>query len=309
MTAPPRPFTGVIAAPVLPMLPDSAVDWLTLRSYIRWVAGQRPAGIAMNMDASEAVALSWEEQDEVIRICRQEIDGAARLFSGVIAGSTALAAQRARQLRKAGAQGLIPFPPMPTFLGTPLPAAMVYEFHAAVAEAGELPMIAFQFPRGWGPDYDAEMLAAVARLPALVAIKESSFDAGMTMQAVANSAALGVDRPGVLTGSDTFIFEALTMGCDGALIGFAAMLTGEIVEMQRAVAEGDLNRGKQIWDRIGPVARFCWRAPIRDFRPRVKELLKLQGHLPCAAVRAPQLGVSDAERRQLKQIAAAATMI
>jgi len=67
MTAPPRPFTGVIAAPVLPMLPDSAVDWLTLRSYIRWVAGQRPAGIAMNMDASEAVALSWEEQDEVIR--------------------------------------------------------------------------------------------------------------------------------------------------------------------------------------------------------------------------------------------------
>ena len=262
----------------------------------------------MNMDASEGVALTAEEQDEVVRVCREAVDGACHLFSGIIAGSTRMAAERARRLRDLGVDGVVPFPTFPTFLGTPLPAEMVRAYHAAVADAG-LPMIAFQFPKGWGPDYDSAMLAAVAALPQLVAVKESSFDANMTLQAVANAAALGPGRPGVLTGSDTFIFEAMLMGCDGALIGFAALLTGEIVAMQRAAAAGDLSAAKAIWDRIGPVARHCWRPPIRDFRPRVKELLKLQGLIPHAAVRGPQLGVDDAERALLHRLAAATGMI
>lgn len=306
-----RPYTGIIAAPLLPMLPDQSVDWDALRRYVRWIADQGPAGIAMNMDASEGVALTVEEQDQVVRVCRQELGhgGGPHLFSGIVAGSTAAAAARARRLRELGADGLVPFPTFPTFLGTPLPVEMVYRFHAAVARAGELPIIAFQFPKGWGPDYSAEMLAAVAGLPELVGIKESSFDANMTLQAVANAAALGTDRPGVLTGSDTFIFEAMVMGCDGALIGFGGTCTQEIVAMQRAVAGGDLVAGKAIWDRIGPIARHCWRPPIRDFRPRMKEVLRLQGLFPHATVREPQLGVDDAERAALRRVAEEAGLI
>jgi len=303
-----RPYTGVIAAPMLPMHPDQSIDWDSLRRYIAGVAAARPAGIAMNMDASEGVALTADEQDEVVRVCRGVIAGGCHLFSGIIAGSTAAAAARARRMRDLGADGLVPFPTFPTFLGTPLPTAMVYEFHAAVAEAG-LPMIAFQFPKGWGPDYSAETLAAVASLPQLVAIKESSFDANMTLAAVANAAALGADRPGILTGSDTFIFEAMVMGCDGALIGFAAMCTDLIIAMQKAASSGDLAAAKAVWDRIGPVARHCWRPPIRDFRPRVKEILVMQGLIAHATVRAPQLGVDDAERAELRRLLEAARLL
>lgn len=303
-----RPYTGVIAAPMLPMHPDQSIDWDSLRRYIAGVAAARPAGIAMNMDASEGVALTTDEQDEVVRVCRDVIGSDCHLFSGIIAGSTAAAAARGLRLRDLGADGLVPFPTFPTFLGTPLPTAMVYEFHAAVAEAG-LPMIAFQFPKGWGPDYSAEMLAAVASLPQLVAIKESSFDANMTIAAVANAAALGPDRPGILTGSDTFIFEAMMMGCDGALIGFAAMCTDLIVAMQKAAAAGDLAAAKTVWDRIGPIARYCWRPPIRDFRPRVKEILVMQGLIAHATVRAPQLGVDDAERAELRRLLEAARLL
>ncbi len=303
-----RPYKGVIAALVLPMTPDQSVDWDTLSSYVRSVADQGPDGIAMNMDASEVVALTVEEQDEVIRISREAIGSRCHLFSGIIAGSTRAAAERARRLRDLGADGLVPFPPLPIFLGTPLPTEMIRAFHAAVAGAG-LPMIAFQLPKGMGPDYDAATLAAAAAIPELVGLKEASFDANMTLQAVANASALGADRPGVLTGSDTFIFEALVMGCDGALIGFASILTKEIVAMQRAVAAGDLVAAKAIWDRIGPIARYGWRPPIRDFRPRMKELLKLQGVFPHATVREPQLGVADEERRCLRQLAEAADMI
>lgn len=301
MTSLKRPFSGVISAPFLPMLPDASIDWKTLGSYIAWIAEQRPAAIAMNMDASEVVALTMEEQIKVIQVCREVIDGVCPLLSGLLAGSTALGVENGRALKAAGAEGLVVFPAFPTFLGSPLPVEMVVDFHASIASGVELPIAAFQLPRGWGPDFSPEMMREIVKVQELFAIKESSFDAQMTIQAV-DSASQYADRPAILTGSDTFIFEAMMMGCDGALIGFAGTATRELVEMHQAVAAGDYTRGKAIWDRLAPLARYCWRAPVRDFRPRMKELLKFQGLFPHTTVRKPQLGISEEERRTIREL-------
>lgn len=304
----PRPFKGVIAAPLLPMHDDQSVDWATLERYMDWIAGQKPAAIAMNMDASEVISLSEDEQFEVVRVCRAAIAGRVPLLSGVVAGSTKAAAAKAAKLRDAGVAGFAIFPPFPTFSGAPVPEDMIVRYHRAIAEASGLPIICFQFPKGWGPDYTPSILKAVAEIPQLVAIKESSFDVAQTLQTIDGAAKLA--RPiGVLTGSDTFIFEAMVMGCDGALIGFAGTATAELVAMQAAVARGDISAGKAIWDRIGPLARWCWRPPIRDFRPRMKEALKLQGIFPSAACREPQLGVDDADRREIASILRTAGML
>ena len=67
---------GIVAAPVLPMLPDHSIDWVSLRSYIRWIADQKPTAIAMNMDASEGPSLEHDEQLEILRACKEVIAGA-----------------------------------------------------------------------------------------------------------------------------------------------------------------------------------------------------------------------------------------
>jgi 4-hydroxy-tetrahydrodipicolinate synthase len=293
-----RPFSGVIAAPMLPMHDDGAVDWAGLERYIDWIAAQRPAAIVMNVDASEVIALDDEEQFEVIRVCRRAVAGRVPLLSGIVAGSTRAAARKAAQLRDLGAEGLTVFPPFPTFSGAPVPAEMILRYHRAIAEASDLPIICFQFPKGWGPDYTPEILRAMAEIPQLVAIKESSFDIAQTQQTIEVAHAL--EQPiGVLTGSDTFIFEAMMMGCDGALIGFAGTATAELVAMHEAVRRGDFAAGQAIWARWGPIARYCWRPPIRDFRPRMKELLRLQRQIASAACREPQLGIGPDEQREL----------
>lgn len=298
-----RPFSGVIAAPMLPMHEDGTVDWSALEQYIDWIAGQRPAAIVMNVDASEVIALDDDEQFEVIRVSRRAVAGRVPLLSGIVAGSTRAAARKAAQLRDLGAEGLTVFPPFPTFSGTPVPAEMILRYHRAIAEASGLPIICFQFPKGWGPDYTPEILRAMAEITQLVAIKESSFDIAQTQQTIEVAHALA--RPiGVLTGSDTFIFEAMMMGCDGALIGFAGTATAELVAMHDAVRRGDFAAGQAIWARWGPIARYCWRPPIRDFRPRMKELLRLQGRLVSAACREPQLGIGPDERHELAQLCA-----
>lgn len=308
MTLLQRPFSGLIAAPMLPMLPNAEIDWDALRTYIRWIADQEPSAIAMNMDASEVVSLRPEERLDVIRVCKEEIGGACPLLSGLMAGSTEMAIEQGLELKALGVEGLVVFPAFPTFMGLPLPVEMVADFHREIASATELPVVAFQFPKGWGPDFTPELMKAMNDIPQMLAIKESSFDAQMTIQAVENARSQD-NRLAVLTGSDTFIFEALVMGCDGALIGFAGTATRELVQMQKSVAAGDYNTGKAIWDRLSPIARYCWRAPVRDFRPRMKELLKLQGLFPHATVRAPQTDISDAERLHIRKLAVEAGLI
>ena len=305
---PQRPFTGVIAAPMLPMREGGDIDWPALERYMDWIAAQKPAAIVMNVDASEVIALDDEEQLQVIRACRQAIAGRVPFFSGLVAGSTRAAARKAAAYREAGVEGLTVFPPFPTFSGAPVPAEMIVRYHRAIADASGLPMVCFQFPKGWGPDYTPEILRAIAGIPQLVAIKEASFDVGQTLQTI--EVARNLPEPiGVLTGSDTFIFEALVMGCTGALIGFAGTATAELVAMNDAVQRGDLAQGRAIWNKLGPVARYCWRLPIRDFRPRMKEILRLQGILPSAACREPQLGISAEERAEIERLCRQAGLI
>jgi 4-hydroxy-tetrahydrodipicolinate synthase len=299
---------GIVAAPFLPMLPDESIDWSSLRSYIAWIAGQKPAAIAMNMDASEGPALDRDEQVEVLRVCKAVIGGRLPLLSGLIAGSTRDAVRWARTLQETGADGLAVFPPFPTFLGNPVPSEMIVRYHAAIADAVDLPLVAFQFPKAFGPDFPPETLARLAGIPQVVGLKEASFDTPKTVETIAAAAALP-RKIGILTGSDTFICEAMVMGCDGALIGFAGTATAALIEMHAAVERRDYTAAFAIWARLGPLARFCWRAPIRDYRPRMKEVLKLQGLIPHATVRQPQLGVDDAERAEIHRLAEFAGLI
>ncbi len=70
---------------------------------------------------------------------------------------------------------------------------MIFRYHKAIAEAGGKPIICFQFPKGWGPDYTPAILKRVAEIPEVIAIKESSFDVAQTLSTIATAATL--DRP------------------------------------------------------------------------------------------------------------------
>ncbi|HSB78085.1 MAG TPA: dihydrodipicolinate synthase family protein [Candidatus Methylomirabilis sp.] len=306
-------LTGIVAAPVLPMNPDFSIDWESLHSYLAWIAKQGPTAIAMNMDASEGPALSRDEMVEIVRVSRKIIadacpDHPCPLVSGLIGGSTADAVAFGMQLKTAGAQALAIFPPFPTFLGNPVPTRMIYAYHKAIADGVDLPLITFQFPRAFGPDFPPETLRELVKIPQVIGLKEASFDTTKTLETIETARALP-RKIGILTGSDTFILEAMIFGCDGALIGFAATATDQLIRMHQAVVAKDFETAFEIWGRLGPLARHAWRAPLRDYRPRMKELLVMQGMIRHATVRPPQLPVDDPERSEIRRLAVRAGLL
>src|SRR4029078_12414869 len=107
---------------------------------------------------------------------------------------------------------------------------MVDEYHRAIADGVGLPLIAFQFPKAFGPDFPPETLARLATIPEISGLKEASVDTTKTVATIAVARSLP-RKLGIMTGSDTFICEAMVMGCDGPLIGFAGTATAEVINM------------------------------------------------------------------------------
>jgi 4-hydroxy-tetrahydrodipicolinate synthase len=288
---------GVVAAPVLPFHDNGEIDWKTLERYIAEVGAAQPRAIAMNMALSEVSSLETEEQEEVIRRCRAVLGNTVPLLSGINATHTAGAVTLAKRFQDLGVDGLVLFPPMPAFVGTPT-VDMVVDYHAAVAEAVKLPMLAFQNVFSTYPPGSIKGLSAI---PNIEGIKDASFDVEQTSENI-KEAAEAERRIGVLTGSDTFILEAMLMGCDGALIGFAATATAEIVQMQKFAAERRVEEAYEIWFRLGPLARACWRKPLRDYRVRTKYALMKQGVLPNMKVRSPLSTLTEYDRKNIDAV-------
>ena len=288
--------TGIIAAPPIPFKEDASIDWAALENYIAQVAQASPRAIAMNMAASEVSSLELDEQLEVVRRCRSVIDGACLLLSGVNATHTAGARDLARRLVDAGADGVVPFPPLPAFTA-PLPVDMVEGYHRAIADAVDVPMILFQT---FATQYPKGTILSLSKIPTVVAIKDASFNVDNTVSNI-REAQCADRRIGVLTGSDTFVLEAMLMGCDGALIGLAGTATTELVRMQDLARRKRIEEAYEIWLRIGPMARLCWRPPLRDFRVRLKYLLTRQGLFPNARMRAPFPPIDEKDRQEIDQ--------
>ncbi|MEP7084063.1 MAG: dihydrodipicolinate synthase family protein [Betaproteobacteria bacterium] len=274
--------SGIISAPVLPFAENGAIDWAMLDRYIVQVAAGKPQAIAMNMAVSEVSSLEIAEQLEVIRRCKAVLAGSCTLLSGLSVTHTVAAREHSKRLVDAGAEGIVAFPPVPAFLGGAT-VEMIEDWHRAIAEAIDVPILAFQTP--FSP-YPKGAITALSGIPSIVSIKDASFNVDQTLANVEEAAA-APRRIGVLTGSDTFILEAMLMGCDGALIGFAATATAALVSMQAFAQQGKVTEAYEIWNQLGPLVRVCWRQPLRDYRVRTKYVLMRQGVLPNMVVRSP----------------------
>lgn len=292
-------LAGIVPAVALPMTPDEEPDLAVFRSYLRWIVDQGPVAIAVNADTGEGPTLTADERQAVLEAAVDEVGDRIPVIAGLAGPSTRAARTTARRAAAAGAAGLLVFP-VGAYLGEPLPAEVPYAYHAAVAEAMDLPLILFQLqPALGGALLAPDTLARLVDIPSVVAIKEASFDARLFVELRDLLAGL---RPIVLlTGNDDFILESFVLGAHGALIGMSAVATRAQVEMVAAELAGDHELAQQRYGALLPLVRAVFAAPVRNYRARIKEGLVMQGVIPHATVRAPLLPIAESERRAVRE--------
>jgi len=299
---------GVIPAVILPFNDDLSIDEQGFREHLRDVgATQGLSAITINAHSTEVASCSFDEQRRVLEIAGDEIGDKLPLISGVWADGSLEAARIAKMATASGASALLVFPPAPFTLGQN--QAMAVEHFKRIADASDLPIIAFQYPLATGQGYPNEtLLRMVDEVPNIRAIKDWAGSVQQHEWHVRNLQSLA--RPvTVLSTQSSWLMASLTLGCNGLLSGSGSVIADLQAALFRAVKAGDLAAAQALNDRIYPLTSVFYSQPWVDMHNRMKEALVLLGRLPRAVVRPPLVKIERAEVERIRQALIAAQLL
>ena len=291
---------GVIPAVLLPFHDDLSIDEASFRKHLRDVAATDGlSAITINAHSTEVASCTFDEQKRVHDIAQDEIGSKLPIVHGIWADGSLEAARIARTATADGASALLVFPPAPFTLGQN--TAMAVEHFKHIADASDLPIIAFQYPLPTGQGYPNEtLLRMIEDIPSIRAIKDW---AGTVQQHEWHVRTLqNLQRPvAVLSTQSSWLLSSLVLGCKGLLSGSGSVISDLQAQLFRAVQTNDLATAKALNDRIYPLASVFYAQPWVDMHNRMKEALVLLGRLPRAVVRPPLVKIERAEIERIRR--------
>jgi 4-hydroxy-tetrahydrodipicolinate synthase len=290
---------GVIPAILLPFNDDLSIDERAFRGHIRDVAATEGlSALTINAHSTEVASCTFDEQRRVLDVAQDEIGDRLPLVHGIWADGSLEAARIAKMAAAGGASALLVFPPAPFTMGQN-PEMAVAHFKR-VADACDLPLIAFQYPLATGQGYPKDTLLRLCEeIPTLRAIKDWSNNVPQHEWHVRTLQSL--PRPvTVLSTHSAWLLSSLVLGCNGLLSGSGSVIHDLQARLFRAVRANDLAAAKRIHDRIYPMARVFYADPAVDMHNRMKEALVLLGRLPRAVVRPPLVKIASDEIERIR---------
>jgi len=290
---------GVIPAVLLPFEADLAIDESSFRKHLRDVAATPGiTAITINAHSTEVASCTFEEQRRVLAITQDEIGGRLPLVNGIWADGSLEAARLARMAAEGGASALLVFPPAPFTLGQSPQMAITH--FKRIAEATDLPLIAFQYPLATGQGYPKDTLLAMCEaVPSIRAIKDWINTVPHHEWHVRTLQSL--PRPvNVLSTHSAWLLSSLVLGCNGLLSGSGSVIPDLQSQLFAAVQRNDLATARALNDRIEPLMRVFYADPFVDMHNRMKEALVLLGRLPRAYVRPPLIKIGRSEIARIR---------
>ena len=295
--------SGVIPAVLLPFHEDLSIDEASYRAHLRDVAAASGlSAITVNAHASEVASCTFDEQRRVLAISAEELT--LPIVHGVYADGSLEAARIAKMATAGGASALLVFPPNIYYFGQR--PEMALEHFKRIADASDLPLIAFQYPVAGGYGYPLPTLERIVdEVPSVRAIKDWCANPQLHERHI--RVLQSRSRPvNVLTTHSSWLLSSLVLGCSGLLSGSGSVIADLQARLFRAVKAGKLEEAKTIHERITPTAEVFYAEPWVDMHNRMKEALVLLGKLPRAVVRPPltKLSAQEIERIRLALVAA-----
>ncbi len=286
---------GVIPAVLLPFTSELEIDEAQFRAHLCDVAATPGlAALTINAHSTEAASCSFEEQERVMDITMETVGDRLPVVHGVYAEGSLEGARIAKAAVAAGASALLVFPPGPFTLGH-RPEMVIEHFKRISDAAGDIPIIAFNYPLAINQGYTTEMIVKLGEaVPSVRAIKDWC---NVPVQHERNIRVLqSLPRPiNVLSTHSAWLYPSLVLGCRGLLSGSGSVIADLQAQLFAAVERDDLAAARRLNDRIHPLAEVFYAPPAVDMHNRMKVALMLMGKLKCAAVRPPLVKIADEE--------------
>jgi 4-hydroxy-tetrahydrodipicolinate synthase len=244
-------------------------------------------GLILLGTCGENNSLEPQEKRDVLAAAREVVDRRIPVISGVSELTTPRAVAFARDAEALGVDGLMVLPAM-VYVPT---EDELYEHFRAVAAATRLPIMLYNNPPAYRVNISLRVLEKLARLPNVVAVKESAPDPRRFTDLIN---AFG-DRYVLMAGLDDVAFEGLILGAKGWVSGLTSAFPRESVALVAAIAAGDLAQARRIYRWFMPLLHLD---AEHDLVQSIKLAEQIMGR-GSERVRMPRLPLSGARRAEV----------
>ncbi|MBI2941260.1 MAG: 4-hydroxy-tetrahydrodipicolinate synthase [Chloroflexi bacterium] len=269
---------------------DGQVDEGKLRELVQYHLAGGTNGLVPCGTTGEAVTLSDEEQDRVIRVVVETVAGRIPVIAGTGTNSTAKTIKYTRAAKQAGADAALIVTP---YYNKPTPEGL-YRHYEAIAQATDLPIILYNVPSRTSVNMLPETVARLARIDAIVGIKEASGNMDQVSQIVQSCPS----DFAVLSGDDSLTLPMLALGGAGVISVVANIAPTAMSELVAAFHRDDVARARELHYGLFDLCRamFIETNPIP-----VKTAAGLLG-LCLDELRLPLCPMSEGNRRKLADV-------
>lgn len=280
-------FAGLTVAIVTPFK-DGGVDEAALKKMVDWHVAEGTNGLCPVGTTGESPTLTHEEHERVIAIVCQHAAGRIKVMAGTGSNSTSEAIQLTKFAKSVGADGAMmvaPYYNKPTGEG-------FYQHYLAVAEAVDIPIILYNIPGRTAKNMEPDVVARIAEIPNVVAIKEAT---GSMDQA---SRTLAETNLSVLSGDDSLTLPLLALGGSGIVSVVGNIVPKDMLVLLKAFREGRLADAQAAHYKLFALCRDMLGLATNPIP--VKAAMKMLGR-DTGELRLPMTPLGEAEERKLRQ--------
>jgi 4-hydroxy-tetrahydrodipicolinate synthase len=282
---------GVIVATALPYAEDPSApaglrpDLDRYAEHCRWLVDNGCRGVGPNGSLGEYSSLTDAERRAVAQTAVAAVGADGIVVVGVHGVGSHQARHWAELAAEDGADGVLCLPPT-MYRANP---GEVIAHYTAVAAVG-LPVMVYNNPFDTKVDLTPDLLAELAAIDNVVAVKEFSGDVRRVLEIRERAPALTI-----VAGADDVVLESLLMGATGWFAGFPNVFPAESARLYELATTGRVEEARKLYEPL--VAAFRWDSRT-EFVQAIKHGMDAAGRFggPCRPPRGP---LSAAQREAL----------
>jgi len=258
---------GVFTALVTPFR-DGSVDEDALKRLVEFQVSEGIDGIVPAGTTGEASTLSYEEHERVIELTVKWVAGKIPVIAGTGSNSTKETIELTEIAKNLGADLALVVAP---YYNRPSQEGL-YRHFKKVAEDVDLPLILYNIPGRTGVNMLPELVARLAQIPNVVAIKE----AAGSMQQVADIYRLTKGEFPIFSGDDNLFLPMMSVGATGVISVVSNMVPAKMRMLGEAFLGGDVAKALSLHVELMPLfaGLFVEVNPVP-----VKEALHYMGYM------------------------------
>jgi 4-hydroxy-tetrahydrodipicolinate synthase len=278
--------------PIITPFVDGEIDYPSYERLVDHYVRAGVAGVIPLGTTGESPTVDEAEADALVERTVAVVAGRVPILVGVSGNDTRKVVRTVQRLERHEVHGILAVCP---YYNRPSQDGLRAHF-TRLAETTDRPILIYNIPYRTGINLANQTLLALAELPNIVGVKDSSGDIAQSLELLR----LRPEGFTVLTGEDAYFYTMLAHGGDGGILASAHLETETFVAVHDRMAGNDYHGARALWSRLEPLITLLFKEP--NPMP-VKHCLWRHGLIRSPECRLPLTHVSQGLGRELDRTA------